>query len=43
MTQTNSRNWRENLEQEFGWNQSVEIRHKQKDPELEESWWYDEK
>ncbi|WP_290956281.1 hypothetical protein [Fibrobacter sp.] len=43
MTQKNSRNWRENLEPEFSWNQSVEIRHERKDLDHEESWWYDEK
>ena len=43
MTQKMTRNWREDFEPEFDWDQPMEIRHDRKDLELEESWWYDEK
>lgn len=43
MTQNNTRNWRESLEPEYSWNQSVEARNERKTAELQESWWYDEK
>lgn len=43
MNQTDMRNWRENFEPEFSWDQKIENRLERKKKELDEPWWYDEK